>query len=168
LDASEFLTVIGISSIFSSVVSIIIGAIINVLAEDRKFKREQNIAYLEEKLDKFYAPMMFNFENMKSWGAAWGQDTLAYSGTTLADKLEDMKGLMRSGLRFASKEVKALWYDWQPYAVAAVHSRKGEYPYPWFSEAELQKRSRKLHDAIQAESQKLTSEYKRRSKNEDY
>ncbi|MGD0176358.1 MAG: hypothetical protein ABSC50_05980 [Candidatus Bathyarchaeia archaeon] len=168
MDATEFLTVIGISSILSSVVSIIIGSIINVLSEDRKFKREQNIAYLEEKLDKFYAPMMFHFENMKSWGAAWGEDALVYSGTTLADKLDDMKGLMRSGLRFASKEVKALWYDWQPYAVAAVHNRKGEPTYPWFSEAELQRRSRKLHDAVQTESQRLTAEYKRISKNEDY
>jgi hypothetical protein len=85
------------------------------------------------------------------------------------DKLEDMKRLMRSGLRFASPDVRTLWYKWQPYAVAAVESRRRKKNiYPWFSEAELQTRSQKLHAAVQSESEKLTQEYKKLSKNVDY
>jgi len=73
-----------------------------------------------------------------------------------------MKALMRLGLRLASPEVKALWYGWQPFAVAAVEQRRRKKNiYPWFSEEELQTRSQRLHVAVQAESERLTQEYKR-------
>jgi hypothetical protein len=113
--------------------------------------------------------MIFHFENMRSWADAWNRESgYSYSGKTLADKLEDMKGLMRSGLRFASPDVKTLWYRWQPFAVAAVELRRRKNLYPWFSEKELQIRSQRLHEAVQAESERLTAEYKRASKNTDY
>jgi len=165
LDITELLGIVGLSSILS----ILVSSIVNWLSEERTFKREQNIIYLKEKIDGFYSPMIFHFENMKSWRVAWNRESgYAYSGDTLADKLEDMKGLMRSGLRFASPDVRALWYNWQPYAVAAVERRRKKKIYPWFTEEELQTRSKQLHDAVQSESERLTQEYKRLSKNTDY
>lgn len=166
LDITELLSIVGLSSILS----ILFSAIVNWLSEEHTFKREQNITYLREKIDGFYSPMTFHFENMRSWNEAWGRESgYSYSGKTLADKLEDMKGLMRSGLRFASSDVKTLWYKWQPYAVAAVEQRRRKKNiYPWFSEQELQIRSQKLHAAVQAESERFTKEYKKVSKNVDY
>lgn len=165
LDIIEFLGIVGLSGILS----ILISAVVNWYSEERRFKREQNITYLKEKIDSFYSPMIFHFENMRSWGKAWNRESgYSYSGKTLAGKLEDMKVLMRSGLRFATPDIKTLWYKWQPYAVAAVERRRGRNPYPWFSEEELQARSQKLHDAIQAESERLVKEYKKLSKNTDY
>lgn len=164
-DTTELLSIVGLSSILS----ILLSALVNWLSEERTFKREQNITYLKEKIDSFYSPMIFHFENMRSWSAAWSQESgYVYSGETLADKLEDMKGLMRSGLRFASSDVRTVWYKWQPFAVAAVERRREKNLYPWFSEEELQIRSQRLHAAVQAESERLTQEYKRVSKNADY
>jgi hypothetical protein len=164
-DITELLSIVGLSSILS----IFLSALVNWLSEEHTFTREQNITYLKEKIDSFYSPMIFHFENMRSWGDAWGRESgYSYSGNTLADKLEDMKGLMRSGLRFASPDVKTLWYKWQPFAVAAVERRRRKNLYPWFSEQELQIRSQRLHAAVQTESERLTKEYKRVSKNTDY
>lgn len=165
LDITELLSIVGLSSILS----ILVSALVNWLSEERTFKREQNIKYLKEKIDGFYSPMVFHFENMRSWGDAWGRESgYSYSGETLADKLEDMKRLMRSGLRFASQDVRTLWYKWQPFAVAAVERRRKKKGYPWFSEEELQTRSQRLHMAVQSESERLTQEYKRLSKNVEY
>jgi hypothetical protein len=166
LEIADLLSIVGLSSILS----ILVSAFVNWLSEERKFKREQNILYLKEKIDGFYSPMMFHFENMRSWAGAWGRESAySYSGKTLADKLDDMKALMRSGLRFASPDVRTLWYKWQPFAVAAVELRKKKRNiYPWFTEQELQTRSQKLHAAVQSESERLAQEYKRLSKNIDY
>jgi hypothetical protein len=159
LDITELLSIVGLSSILS----IIVSALLNWFSEERTFKRDQSLVYLKEKIDSFYSPMIFHFENMKSWSAAWNQESgYVYSGDTLADKLEDMKKLMRSGLRFASPDVRKLWFEWQPFAVAASLLRKEKKTYPWFSDEELQVRSRKLHAAVQAESERLTQEYKKR------
>jgi hypothetical protein len=164
-DITELLGIVGLSSILS----ILLSALVNWLSEEHTFKREQNITYLKEKIDSFYSPMIFHFENMRSWSAAWSQESgFVYSGKTLGDKLEDMKGLMRSGLRFASPDVKTLWYKWQPFAVAAVELRRGKDLYPWFSEEELQIRSQRLYEAVQAESERLMKEYKRVAKNTHY
>jgi hypothetical protein len=158
-DITELLSIVGLSSILS----IIVSALLNWLSEERTFKREQSVMYLKEKIDSFYSPMTFHFENMRSWSAAWSQKSgYVYSGETLADKLGDMKSLMRLGLRFASPDVRKLWYEWQPFAVAAVIQRRGETTYPWFSNEELQTRSKKLHEAVQAESEGLTKEYKKK------
>jgi hypothetical protein len=155
---TELLSIVGLSSI----ISILLSSLVNWVSEEHRFKREQNIIYLKEKIDSFYSPMLFHFENMRSWSDAWSQESgYAYSGDALADKLGDMKELMRSGLRFTSTNVRALWYKWQPFAVAAVELRKGMTTYPWFSEEELQIRSKKLHMTIQAESERLTQEYEK-------
>ena len=163
-DITDFLTIIGLSSI----ISIFFTAIVNWLSEEHAFKRDQNIAYIKEKIDSYYSPMIFHFENMKSWGAAWGQDSYVYAGETLGNKIGDMNDLMRSGLRFVNRDVEQLWYKWQPFAAAAVEERRGKNLYPWFREEELQIRSRKLHEALVADRQKLIQEYKRISKNADY
>lgn len=109
---------------------------------------------------------------MKSWGAAYTQQSgqatgYVFAATTLADKLEDMKGLMRSGLRFVSPTVEQLWYEWQPYAIAAVERRRGEDLYPSFNDAGFQTRSASLHNALKADREKLTEAYKKISKNTD-
>jgi hypothetical protein len=110
--------------------------------------------------------MIFHFENMRSWSAAWGRSSgYVFAGETLADKLEDMKTLMRNGLRLISPTVQRLWYEWQPYAIAAVERRRGQDLYPPFAEEELQKRSKALHDALIADREKLMQDYKRVSKN---
>jgi hypothetical protein len=166
LGIADLLSIVGLSSILS----ILVTAFVNWVSGERTFKREQNIAYLKEKIDSFYSPMVFHFENMRSWADAWHRESgYSYSSETLANKLEEMKRLMASGLRFASPDVRALWYKWQPYAVAAVElRRKKKSIYPWFSEAELQMRSEKLHMAVQSEGERLAQEYKRLSKNADY
>jgi hypothetical protein len=163
-DVIELLSIVGLSSI----VSILLSALVTWLSREHEFKREQNISYLKEKLDKFYSPMVFHFENMRSWAAAYGHKSgYVFAGETLGDKLEDMKGLMRSGLRLVSPRVEELWYKWQPFAVAAVERRRGKDLYPKFSEEELQARSKALHAALKAEREKLMKEFKRLSKNID-
>jgi hypothetical protein len=113
----ELLSVVGLSSILT----LLLSSAINWYSREHEFKREQNLSYLKEKLDKFYSPMVFHFENMRSWAVAHGHEAgYVFAAETLGDKLEDMKGLMRSGLRLVSPNVEELWYAWQPFAVAAV------------------------------------------------
>jgi hypothetical protein len=163
-DILDLLTVIGLSS----VISVLVSGLLDWFSENRKFKREQNIAYLKEKIDSFYSPMIFHFENMKSWGAAWGQDGYAYAGKTLGEKIGDMNSLMRSGLRLVNSQVEQLWYEWQPFGIAASETLSGKRSYPWFSNEELQTRSRRLHEALVRDREKLIQEYKRISKNVDF
>ena len=115
---------------------------------------------MKERIDRFYSPMIFHFENMKSWGAAWGQDTYVFAGETLGSKIADMNNLMRSGLRFVGHNVERLWYDWQPYAVAAVERRRGKDIYPHLTETEFVNRSRLLHEALKVDRAELTRQYR--------
>lgn len=162
---TNLLTIIGLSSITGSLV----GAAVNWVLEGRKFKREQNVTYVREKIDAFYSPMIFHFENMRSWSAVYGHKSgYVFAGESLGAKLEDMKALMRSGLRFVSPIVESLWYEWQPYAVAAVERLRGKDVYAWFNEEELQIRSQKLHRALRADCEKLMEEYKDISKSTEY
>jgi hypothetical protein len=87
-----------------------------------------------------------------------------FAAATLADKLEDMKNLMRSGLRLVSPTVEQLWYNWQPYAIAVVERRRGNDLYPSFTDAEFQIRSSALHNALKQDRQGLTEAYKKISK----
>ncbi len=164
MDIADLLSIVGLSSI----ISILFTAILNWFSDEHVFKRDQNITYIKEKIDSYYSPMIFHFENMKSWGTAWGQDKYVYAGETLGNKIADMNDLMRSGVRFVNRDVEQLWYKWQPFAAAAVERRRGKDVYPWFSEEELQIRSRNLHEALLADRQKLIQEYKRISKNDDF
>jgi len=151
-----WLGLIGIGAILSSIIS----TWYSYSLEQKKFKREQGIAYLREKLDKFYSPMIFHFENMKSWGAFWGEQSYVYATETVASKISDMNELMRLGLRFVSREVEALWYEWQPYAVAAVEERRGKSPYPQFRSEEFQKWSERLHRALSADRDNLMNQHR--------
>ena len=94
--ASDWFAVVGLAGITATVT----GALINWLLQGRSFKQQQRIDHIKERIDKFYSPMIFHFENMKSWGAAWGKDTYVFAGETLGSKISDMNELMRSGLRF--------------------------------------------------------------------
>lgn len=120
------------------------------------------MADLKEKLDRYYSPLNFHFENMRSWAVFLNSsERYAWAAETLADKLEDMKEIMRSGLRFASPEVQALWYAWQPFAVAAVEeSRERKRVYQQFDTKGLLDRTERLHDAIKAEKDDLLKRYR--------
>lgn len=129
----------------------ITAALVNWFMEGRKFKREQRIAHLKERLDGFYTPLLFHFENMKSWAIWLGSpDKYAFSQPELERKLEDMYQIMRSGMRLASPEVTRLWFEWQPTA-SSTH--------PTGQASEFIKRSQKLHEAVKADFEKLRKAY---------
>jgi hypothetical protein len=142
------------SSVTTAVVSAIVAAAVYWFLEGRKFKKEQQINYLKERLDTFYSPLVFHFENMRSWGVFLGE-RYAWAQQTLKAKNDDMNSIMRAGMRFVSPKVEALWYDWQPYSVAAT--RPGTYP-P-YSLDEFLKRTEKLHEALKSEREELMRRY---------
>lgn len=146
---------LGIGSIIGAAIS---GALV-WLNEKRKFQREERIRYVKERLDSFYSPMIFDFETMKAWGV-FLRAPYAYATSTLAAYLEDMKQIMKSGMRFASEEVEKLWYEWQPYAVAAVERRRGKKVYPQYSEEEFVRLSDKLRDQLKADRDTLRLSYR--------
>jgi hypothetical protein len=148
-----WLGLIGVGAILSSIVS----TWYSFRLEQGKFKREQGIAYLRERLDKFYSPMIFHFENMRSW-AEFRKYPQGYiwSDKTMADKIGDMNNIMRSGTRFVSPTVEKLWYKWQPLAVAAV-----DRAYPEFNLDDLLSATEKLHKALLDDCADLLDEYRR-------
>jgi hypothetical protein len=149
--AADWFAVVGLAGIT--------GALVNWLLQGRTFKKKQHIEHLKERIDKFYSPMIFHFENMRSWGDAWGQDTYVFAGGTLGSKIGDMNDIMRSGLRLVSHNVEKLWYEWQPYAVAAVERRRGKDSYPHLTDAEFVSRSRLLHEALKLDHAVLSKQY---------
>ena len=151
---SDWLTTIGLAGLTGSIA----GAVINYAFEGRKFKREQRITHLKESLDKFYSPLIFHFENMKSWGKVWGQP-YAFATEALGSKIGDMNEIMRTGLRFASAQVETLWYEWQPFAVAVVERRRGQDMYPHLTTEEFVLHSQRLHEALRAHREELEKEY---------
>jgi hypothetical protein len=52
----------------TAVVAGIVASLVNWFLEGRKFKREQRTIDLKERIDKFHSPLIFHFENMRSWG----------------------------------------------------------------------------------------------------
>jgi hypothetical protein len=152
----DLLTTVGLAGIVGS----LSGAAVNWYFEGRKFKREQRIAHLKERLDNFYSPLIFHFENMKSWGV-FLEKPYAYSSDTLAAKIGDMNNVMRSGMRLAGTKIEALWYEWQPWAVAAVERRRKRKIYPQFKYDEFLLRSRRLHDALKADCEELLGQYRK-------
>jgi len=85
----------------------------------------------------------------------------AYATETLAAKIGDMNDIMRSGIRFAGPKVPTLWYEWQPWAVAAVERQRNRNVYPQFKYDEFLLRSQRLHEALKADSQELLRQYER-------
>jgi hypothetical protein len=152
---SDLLATVGLAGIVGS----LSGAAVNWYFEGRKFKREQRIAHLKDRLDNFYSPLIFHFENMKSWGV-FLKKPYAYSSDTLAAKIGDMNSIMRSGMRLVGPKVQVLWYEWQPWAVAAVEKRRRGRVYPQFEDEEFLIRSQRLHDALKADCEELLRQYK--------
>ena len=153
---SDLLATVGLAGIVGS----LSGAAVNWYFEGRKFKREQKIAHLKDRLDNFYSPLIFHFENMKSWGVFLEQP-YAYATETLAVKIGDMNDIVRSGMRLAGSTVEALWYEWQPWAVAAVERRRKRNIYPQFKYDEFLLRSHRLHDALKADCEELLRQYRK-------
>ena len=63
-------------------------------------------------------------------------------------------------MRFASEEVEKLWYEWQPYAVAALERRRGKNVYPQYNDEEFLRRSTKLHDQLKTDCDALRAKYR--------
>jgi hypothetical protein len=149
---SDWLGLIGIGAIATSIIT----TAFNYYLQEKRFSREQRIAYLKEELDNFYSPMIFHFENMRSWGEfRKSPKTYVWADKSLAAKIGDMNNLMRSGTRFVSPTVAKLWYDWQPLAVAAVDK-----VYPEFNLDDFISRTQKLHEALVAERDNLMEQYR--------
>jgi len=138
-----------------------IGSLITIFVrwklEEGRIKREERRSFLEERIDSFYSPLLFHFDHMKSWGAFLGNpEGYAFDPTTLTGKLRDMESIMRSGIRFASKDVRNLWHEWQPIAVAAVEERReGRRTYPQYDPQKFLKCSVALHSALNNDYNKL-------------
>jgi hypothetical protein len=136
----------------------IVGVLISGFLEKQNLAKQQRIADLKERLDNFYSPLIFHFENMRSWAKAHKSSQMyAFAKKTLAAKIGDMNNLMRLGLRYGSPKVRDLWYDWQPLAVAAV---EGPQVYPNLANPdEFMNRSQQLHEVLEKESNELLAQY---------
>ena len=146
---SNLLGIIGIAGITATIV--------NYIFEERKFKREQRIIDLKERIDRFYSPLIFHFENMRSWAVFLRSDKkYAWADRTLAEKIEDMCKIMRDGLRFASRQVEELWYEWQPLAVAVIERESYR---KHFDLEEFQKRCERLHEALKSDREEIMKLY---------
>ena len=87
----DLLATIGLAGVTGAVAS----GVMNWVFEGRKFKREQRLADLKEKVDRYYSPLNFHFENMRSWAVFLkSSDRYAWGAETLANKLEDMKEIL--------------------------------------------------------------------------
>jgi len=147
-------------------VGVLIGALIVHWFEERKLKKQEQITLLKESIDRFYSPLLFHFENMKSWGKFQGSDTqYVFALTELQNKLSDMYLIMKSGIRLASPEVRRLWYEWQPYAVAEVEYRRiqlGIDKGPTYGQRNptiFNDKSTELHEALKADYKTLNEKY---------
>jgi uncharacterized membrane-anchored protein YhcB (DUF1043 family) len=145
------------SSVGTAVVSAIVAAIVYWFLEGRKFKREQQINYLKERLDTFYSPLVFHFNNMRSWGGFLGTK-YAWDQATLVGKNQDMANIMRTGMRFVSPEIEKLWYEWQPFSVAATVQ---EVYKEQFNMEEFIKHTERLHEKLKAEREELMKHYRK-------
>ena len=121
--ALDWIVQFGSLSVVAAVVGALSGGAVNWLLEGRKFQREIRIADLKDRMDKFYSPLLFHFENMKSWavymGAPKDSDEYAFSGQEMERKLEDMYQIMKSGMRIPSEPIKEKWFEWQRLATRA-------------------------------------------------
>jgi len=136
----------------------IVGVLISGFIERQNLAKQQRITDLKERLDNFYSPLIYHFENMRSWAKAHGSSQrYAFARKTLAAKIGDMNSLMRLGLRYGSPKVRDLWYDWQPFAVAAV---EGPQVYPNLADPdEFMNRSQRLHEALESDCNELLTQY---------
>jgi hypothetical protein len=136
-----------------SAISAIVATLVSWFLEGRKFRREQRIGYLKERLGEFYSPFLFHFENMKSW-AEWlsKPDSYAFAQDVLGRKVDDMVQIMRSRMHLASPQVTRLWFEWQPTAVPS---------HPSWNSNEFLVRSRRLHETVKAEWEMLLKTYRK-------
>jgi hypothetical protein len=136
----------------------ILGVLISGFLEKQNLAKQQRIADLKERLDNFYSPLIYHFENMRSWAKAHkSSQRYAFAKKTLEAKIGDMNNLMRLGLRYGSAKVRDLWYEWQPFAVAAV-----EVPqvYPNLADSdEFLDRTERLHEALEKDCNELLVQY---------
>jgi phosphate/sulfate permease len=143
----------------------IIGSLLTVAAEhyfeEKKSKRDQRVADLKERLGKLWH-LLFYFGNMRSWGefttGAKDKASYAFATEVLARYLGEMTTIMQSETWHVGLGVRNLWFEWQPYAVAAVERRRGKIAYPRFSEAEFLERTGRLHDALTADYKELVNQ----------
>jgi len=156
-EQTDWIIQLGSTAAVAGLVASILTAVMNWLLEGRKFRREQRIINLTDRIDKFYSPLIFHLENMKSWGGFLkSPDGYAWSGQELEHKTDDMYQIMRSGIRFSSPRVEKAWYDWQPFAIASMlQSTYKEY----YDRRQLIDRTQRLHEALKADNERLKEQY---------
>lgn len=139
--------------------SAFVGAFAYWYFEGRKVRQERQIKDLKERLDEFYSPLLFHFENMKSWAIWLGEpDKYEFSLQELQNKFNETTQIMKSKMRLATTEIRRLWFDWQPSAVPS---------HPSWKRDEFLKRSHRLHEAIKSEYEKLDNELDKLLERED-
>jgi hypothetical protein len=153
---------IGSLSVLSALIGAVAAGITNWLLEGRKFKREQRLAYMKDRLDLLYSPLLLYFDNMKSWAQMLNlPDEYAFfrSGMTwppqipLEEMLEKMYQKMEVGMRMASQDVIDLWLKWQPLAV--MHGS------PMVNYTELHRLSSQLHGQLKTDYNTIRDDYLR-------
>ena len=134
----------------------VIGPVISWHYEGRRFKRERRITNLERRIDKLWR-LLFYFGSMESWGAVQG-GSIAFAPEVLGRYLNEMVEMMKSEM-FVGSAVRKLWFEWQPYAVAAVEKREGKSTYTFFNNNEFETRFRRLHEALLDDYERLSRQY---------
>jgi len=150
LEFSDWIALI----ISSSAVATIVASLLHHYFGIQELKQKERIAYLKERLDEFYSPLLFHFKNMKSWGEWESPRTriYAFSNQELIRKSGDMYEIMRAKMRLSSLTVRELWFEWQPIATSPR-------PWPQSIQDEFDKRSQKLHEALEDEYKDLKEKY---------
>ena len=134
----------------------VIAPVISWHYEGRTFKRERRIANLEKRIDKLWR-LLFYFGNMESWGAVQG-GSIAFAPEVLGRYLGEMVEMMKTEM-FVGSAARKLWFEWQPYAVAAVEKREGKSTYAFFNNNDFVSRFHRLHQALLDEYERLSKEY---------
>jgi len=144
----------------SSIISAIVATVVYYFLEGRKIKKELRITHLKEAIDQFYSPLLFHFDHMKAWSVFRGdRENYAFDPITLTGKLRDMESIMRIGIRLASRDVRNLWHEWQPNAIAAVELRKEGATYDEYDPQKFVRCSQMLHQALKDDYSMLEKKY---------
>jgi len=139
-----------------SIIAVIVSAFCNYTFDVRRMGKDRRITYLDEALERFYGPMIYYFRLMEGWGKFIGAPNgYPFHPDTLTEYLREMEDCMKKGIRFASPEISDLWYEWQPYAVAAIELRKGGTSYTQFTPEAYKKKTKELSQAIRKEAEEL-------------
>jgi hypothetical protein len=144
---------------FGAFLASLMTPIVSSYFEREKIKRDRRISDLKENIAKLWR-LVFYFGNMRSWGVFVGAP-YAFATEVLGRYLDEMAQMVKLEMGFVEPRIQKLWFDWQPYAVAAVERRRRKRSriYPKFTKEEFYIRSERLHEAVEAEWKKALKQY---------